>query len=209
MKKLTFIFTVTVLLLLMSTATVASAAAKKDKTAPTVAKTNPADGAKDVMADGSIQIRFSEKIKKGSNISKITLKNAEQKKVSYSYEIKDKFLIITPKSNLKYSTDYTVAIPAGAVQDGSGNKLAKAYSFSFTTEDDPKAKKDEPKKDETKTSYKYLVELELNANKQLNRAELENYLPMFKLYGYDVQIISIKEAADDQGSESDKAASGQ
>jgi len=186
MKKLAFILTV--LLVFMSAATVVSAAAKKDKTAPTVTKTNPADYATDVMVDGSIQIRFSETIKKGSNISKITLKESELKKVSYTYEIKDKFLIITPKANLKHNTVYTVTIPAGAVQDSSGNKLAKAYSFSFSTEEDPKVKRDEVKK-----AYKYLVELEVNMNEQLTQVQAVYYSQLLKAVGFDAQIKSITE----------------
>jgi len=197
MKKLAFILTV--LLVFMSTATVVSAAAKKDKTAPTVTKTNPADYATDVMVDGSIQIRFSETIKKGSNISKISLKESELKKVSYSYEIKDKFLIITPKAKLKYNTVYTITIPAGAVQDSSGNKLANEYSFSFSTEEDPA----KVKKDEAKKSYKYLVELELNMNEQLTQAQAAYYTQLLKAVGFDARIKSITEITSGQDSKSE------
>lgn len=188
-KELLLLFISAALVISMS-ATGVFAAAKKDTAPPTVSKTNPVDYATDVMVDGHIQIRFSESIKKGSNISKITLKESDLTAVAYSYEIKDKFLTIIPKKNLKYGTAYTVNIPKGAVQDAAGNKLAKAFSFSFVTEEDPA----NAKAREEGKAYKYLVELEVSMNEQLTDTMAGYYsLMLNKFMGFDAVFKSIKE----------------
>ena len=178
------------LLVFMSATAYASAAAKKDTKAPVVTKTNPIDTDADVMIESSIYIRFSEAVVKGSKIKNITLKEAELKKVSYSYEIKDNLLILKPKSKLKYNSFYTVTIPAAAVQDAAGNKLAKEYSFSFLTEQDPaKAEQEAAKK------YKYLVELELNTDTKMTEEQFIFYASLLKGLGFDAGFRSVKEIA--------------
>lgn len=188
MKRAFLSVILSLLLLFMSAATAASAATKKDTKAPAVTKSNPAAYDADVMVDGDIQIRFSEAVKKGSKISKISLKESDIKTVAFSYEIKDKFLIIRPKAKLKYDTVYTVTIPSGAVQDKSGNKLANNYSFNFITEEDPASKKEDDSK-----AYKYLVELEISLNEKLDENMAQYYTQLLKQLGFDAAFRSIKE----------------
>ncbi len=176
------------LLVFMSATAYASAAAKKDTKAPVVTKTNPVDTDADVMIESSIYIRFSEAVKKGSKIKDITLKESDLKKVNYSYELKDNFLILKPKDKLKYNTFYTVAIPAAAVQDLAGNKLAKEYSFTFLTEQDPAKEGQEAAK-----TYKYFVELELNTDYKLEEDQFTFYSTLLKSFGFDANFKSVKE----------------
>jgi hypothetical protein len=115
-------------------------AAAKDTKAPTITKTSPVDKATDIMLESEIVVRFSENIKKGKAIDSISIKSVLGKTIAYTYEINNNLLVITPKSKLAYSTDYTIIIPAGVVKDSAGNNLKKDYTFNFITEEDPKAK---------------------------------------------------------------------
>lgn len=177
------------LLILLSITTAASAASKKDTKAPVITKTNPVDYDTNVMVDGSILIRFSEGIQKSTNIAKISLKESDLKKVTFTYEINDKFIVIKPKTNLKYDTIYTVSIPSAAVKDSSGNKLTKAYVFSFITEQDPaKAVTGDEAED-----YNYIVELEVHMDDELTETKTEYYTQLLKYLGIDAEFKNVKE----------------
>jgi len=188
-----FIGIVCIIVMLLSAVTVVKAAANKDTEAPAVTRTNPADYDSDVMIDGYIQIRFSEDVKKGSNISKVMLLESDLKTVDYSYEIKNKLLVIKPKANLKYDTVYTVTLPSGAVQDLSGNKLTKAYSFSFITEKDPSKSTQGSDK-----AYKYLVELEINMDERLTDSKIEYYNYLLNSFGFDAVFRNVTEVTHDK-----------
>lgn len=106
-----------------------------DETAPAIIATIPADGAKDVSATGKITITFDEKIEAGTANGVATLNNQpvnaewSSKSVSFSY------------SNLDYNTEYTFQMPAGFVQDKSGNAYNKAVNIVFTTMNRPTVEK--------------------------------------------------------------------
>ncbi|HWJ03253.1 MAG TPA: Ig-like domain-containing protein, partial [Verrucomicrobiae bacterium] len=109
-----------------------STAQPPDLTAPTIVSTDPANGAVDVPVTTPITISFSEAIQLGSNSSAITVKKGT-KTVGYKLSISGSNLVITPNLSLSTRSTYTVSIPAGAVTDLSGNSLAAAYTFSFST----------------------------------------------------------------------------
>ncbi len=162
-------------------------AAAKDTKAPTVTKISPANLATDIMIESSIVVRFSESIVKGKSISKVAVKDANKKAVTYTYEIKDNLLIITPKADLKYNTQYTVTIPADAVKDKAGNSLKKSATGDFLTELDPAKKTNVDT-----TGTKYRIEIEANLDSEPT-SETQRYLEQYmKLLGVDAKIISVK-----------------
>ncbi len=184
MKKIISIVCMFTVLLFMAEP---AQAAAKDTKAPTVTKTSPANLDTDVMIESSIVIRFSENIVKGKSISKVTLKDGNKKAVTYTYEIKDNLLIISPKSDLKYNTQYAVGIPADAVKDKAGNSLKQPVTSGFLTELDPS-------KESTAAApgKKYLIEIEANLDSEPT-PETQQYLEQYmKLFGVDAKIISVE-----------------
>lgn len=97
-----------------------------DGEAPKLVSTLPADKAKDVTANGSVILTFNEKVVAAANDGKATLDGEEivptvsGKTVVYKY------------TGLKYSTDYTFTLPAGAIEDRTGNAF-EGVSLTFTT----------------------------------------------------------------------------
>jgi len=106
-----------------------------DKTAPSIIATIPTNNATDVSAMGKITVTFDEKIEAGPANGVATLNgqpiNADwsSKSVSFSY------------SNLDYNTEYTFKMPAGFVQDKSGNAYNEAVNIVFTTMNRPTVEK--------------------------------------------------------------------
>ncbi len=101
---------------------------------PTVTKTNPASDATKISLTAPIVITFSENIKAGPNYSGIYIKNTiSGVKVAISKTISGNTLTIKQTTNKLYNTPYQVYLPAGAVKDTTGNNLAKAYTYKFTT----------------------------------------------------------------------------
>lgn len=185
MKKILAFFCVIAILVTISSpvsATVSSV--KADTKAPTIVKTYPADGSKDVMVESSIMLRFSETLRKGKNIAKVTLKEAGTTKVEFTYELSGNLITITPDAKLKYNTLYTVTVPASAVKDKAGNNFAKMYSFTFLTEKDPADTKEEVKTG----SYQYILEIEANLDHKLTDIEVENFTQLLKGFGLDADI---------------------
>lgn len=97
----------------------------EDAEPPVVTSMIPADGATGVSATGRITISFNERIKAVENAGKATLNDNEltaqwsSRSVSFDY------------FNLNYGQNYTFSMPAGFVQDNSGNKAA-AVQLTFT-----------------------------------------------------------------------------
>jgi len=105
-----------------------------DTIAPTLISTNPKDSAKGFSRTAAITIKFSENIKSSINWSKVYIKNLKTgKKVSISKLIKSNKLYIKMSAKRYAYNWYRVYIPASAVKDSAGNKLAKSYSFKFKT----------------------------------------------------------------------------
>jgi autotransporter family porin len=104
-----------------------------DTIAPKVTSTTPKNKATGISRSSTIAIKFSENIKASTYWSKIYIKDKYGKKVSISKWIKGNTLYIkTTRKRLSYSY-YTVYIPAYAVKDYTGNKLATRYTFKFKT----------------------------------------------------------------------------
>lgn len=105
-----------------------------DKTAPKVTSTNPKKKATRVSRTRIIAIKFSEKLKASVNWSKIMVKNIRTgKKVKISKLIKSNILYLKMSSKRYAYNWYQVYIPAYAVKDYAGNKLAARYTFKFKT----------------------------------------------------------------------------
>ena len=98
-----------------------------DETAPVVTGTVPANNATGVSASGKITISFDERIESANSDGAVTLGDKtlqpewNSRSVSFNY------------SQLDYGTQYTFQMPAGYVQDKSGNKYAEAVVINFTT----------------------------------------------------------------------------
>jgi len=105
-----------------------------DTEPPLVIATYPQDGAKDVPPWSSIYIAFSEGVVPGPAWDSIVVKDQSGVAIPVDKCSCGSVLYLNPfLDSLNYDTQYTVTIPVGAVMDRSGNKLEKAYSFSFTT----------------------------------------------------------------------------
>jgi hypothetical protein len=107
--------------------------------------------------------------------------------VKYTYEIKDNLLTITPKSNLKYSTAYVLAVPASAVKDSAGNALKEDYTLNFITEENPAAQKKN-----ADTAYKYNLEIEANLFGELTQGMQDYLIQYLKLFGIDAKIKNVE-----------------
>ena len=106
-----------------------------DKTPPTVTSTSPTSNAAGVSLTTPITIIFSENIVEGANFSGIYIKNLSTgATVSLaSKTISGNTLTIKQTLNRLNNNTYQVYIPAGAVKDATGNSLAAAYTYNFTT----------------------------------------------------------------------------
>lgn len=104
---------------------IGTAATADDDTAPVVISTLPAGGATGVSAAGRITVSFDERIVAGDTQTAATLGDTplqpiwNTRSVSFNY------------NSLSYGQTYTFTLPAGYVNDRSGNASA-ALSFSFT-----------------------------------------------------------------------------
>ncbi|MEW6447726.1 MAG: Ig-like domain-containing protein [Bacillota bacterium] len=104
-----------------------------DTRAPTVTGTDPTNGATGVPVDKTIKVTFSEEVRQGETYDQISLKDDQDRDVTFTKQLTGNELTVDPTNNLKYGTSYKVNIPAGAVKDAAGNKLKEAYTFSFRT----------------------------------------------------------------------------
>ena len=102
-----------------------------DEEAPVVTATVPANNATGISATGKITVSFNEKIQAGQS-NGLAMMNGKvmdpvwsNRSVSFNY------------SNLDYNTQYTFQMPAGYVEDKSGNQLAEVVTITFTVMDRP------------------------------------------------------------------------
>jgi hypothetical protein len=109
-----------------------------DTTPPTVASTSPVANATGVAISTAVSATFSEAM----NASTITTTSFTLKagttpvSGSVSYNSGTYTATFTPGANLSYSTTYTATLST-AITDATGNPLASAYSWSFTTASAP------------------------------------------------------------------------
>ncbi|MBF7081623.1 S-layer homology domain-containing protein [Desulfallas sp. Bu1-1] len=101
-----------------------------------VTGTDPADGAVGVPLDEAIEVFFNRDITRGAYFPGISLTCAGTV-IDYVYELSGNVLTLDPPGDLDYNVTCAVYIPAGAVEDLSGNPLADAYHFSFSTVSGP------------------------------------------------------------------------
>lgn len=112
-----------------------------DTTPPTLQTLNPADNATDVAVNTNLVLSFNENIRKGTG--NITIHLAADSSVvqtidiaSAAVTISGMDLTINPPADLANSTSYYINIPAGAIEDVSGNDYAgftDAATWNFTT----------------------------------------------------------------------------
>jgi len=105
-----------------------------DTTPPTVSSTSPVADATSVAIGTTVSVTFSEAMDSSTiTTGSFTLDSVAG---SVSYEIGTYTATFTPSANLAYSTTYTATLST-AITDISGNPLASAYSWSFTTRSRP------------------------------------------------------------------------
>jgi hypothetical protein len=121
-----------------------------DEVAPVVTATIPADQATGVSATGKITISFDERIEQAivqtgaDGIGQAPVATLTETATGTPVKIAPSWSnrsVSFEYSGLKYNTQYGFLLPAGYVQDKSGNKLAEAVSISFTTMDRPSVDK--------------------------------------------------------------------
>ncbi len=103
-----------------------------DDQAPVVTATIPADQATGISATGKITVSFDERIVAAEGAGKASLTALNGKAVDLTPTWSSRSVSFD-YSMLDYGTQYTFTMPANYVQDRSGNKLAEAVTFSFTT----------------------------------------------------------------------------
>lgn len=118
----------------------------KEKILPYIENVTPAPGSVNVDTKSAITFDFSENIKRGKDFDKISLFEGTGKSIPYSIEVKEKSIIITPKSSLNYETAYSIKIPANAIVDMADNPLREeAYTYFFTKGEEEKKVVEPPK----------------------------------------------------------------
>ena len=101
-----------------------------DTTAPTVVSKSPAAGAPGVAVGTTVSVTFSEAMDASTiTTSSFTLDSVSG---SVSYSSGTYTATFTPSDNLTLGTTYTANLST-AITDATGNPLASAYSWSFTT----------------------------------------------------------------------------
>ncbi len=94
---------------------------------------SPSDGSTGIAWGESIRVTFDDVIIKGSRFSQIKLTDEYGNEVECDYELNSKYLDITPRQKLDYSTTYTLSIPKSSVASEHGVENVTAYESSFTT----------------------------------------------------------------------------
>jgi hypothetical protein len=105
-----------------------------DTTAPTVSSTSPASGATGIAVNTVVTATFSEAMAASTiTTTSFTLKaGTTPVSGSVSYNSSTHTATFTPSANLAGSTTYTATLST-SITDATGNPLASAYSWSFTT----------------------------------------------------------------------------
>ena len=107
-----------------------------DFVAPTVNFTNPVNGAAWVEVGSTITAIFSETMDISTITTDTCIINNGRDDIRGMVSYSDKMAIFAPSANMDFNTIYTATITTGA-RDLSGNPIASAYTWSFTTESIP------------------------------------------------------------------------
>jgi uncharacterized repeat protein (TIGR02543 family) len=102
---------------------------------PLIQSYEPGDHAVNVSIDKEFRITFDRNIYQGDTFGAIALKDSGNDIIPVTKEMDKDTLIITPSENLKYNSEYTLALPAMSIADSNGKKLAEDWSISFRTEE--------------------------------------------------------------------------
>lgn len=104
-----------------------------DKSAPKIKSTNPLNNTKEVSRTSPVIIKFTETIYKGTNYSKIYIKDLKTGKIAQAtITISGNTLTIKTKHSRCGMDKYMVYIPTGAVKDKAGNNV-HYYLSNFKT----------------------------------------------------------------------------
>jgi hypothetical protein len=98
-----------------------------DITPPSLESTLPVDSAIDVPLNAAVSALFSEDIQEGADFGDITVNG-----IAITPSVASATLTIA-HDWFAESTEYTVTIPAGAIEDLAGNPLVGGEEWSFTT----------------------------------------------------------------------------
>jgi len=102
-----------------------------------VVETVPQDQSVDVPINEAILVKFNKPLQVAAGI---TLLDSDGKEVEVESEVRDEnrmTVVISPANDLDYEKNYTLTIPAHAVQDRDGIGLQQAYTFQFQTMSQP------------------------------------------------------------------------
>lgn len=105
-----------------------------DNASPKITYITPEANTNNIDLTSNINIYFNENIQKDVSFNNIYI-TCSAGKVSTTCSIIGNSLVISPSSQLKSNTTYTVVIPTSSVKDLSGNSFKSDFTFSFTTID--------------------------------------------------------------------------
>ena len=106
-----------------------------DKIRPIINTIDPTNEAVNVQLNKVIRITFSEDIKAGNtgSYNSINIRNSDGTYITLTKIITNNILTLTPTTNLKAGTTYTINIPQYAIADITGNTLLNTYTSTFST----------------------------------------------------------------------------
>ena len=103
-----------------------------DRSAPIVVSSQPANKSTNVMTNTVVTLTFDEAIDVKSVTSDMVVLKEGSKVVAGSVEVSLNSLTFTPKSPLRYNTEYVLTLLQG-LKDSSGNTVSVDQSWRFTT----------------------------------------------------------------------------
>lgn len=110
--------------------------AQPDTILPSVISVLPENGTTDFPAQAAVIVNFSESIGPGAKVGEIRL-TANDKAVDFNIKYYASELILTPIAALPFNASCKVTLPAGSINDLSGNALLSEFSFEFSIENGP------------------------------------------------------------------------
>lgn len=138
-----------------------------DYISPRIESIVPADQAREVDTNSTISVKFSEKIRAGSEIEGIELIYGNNQRIPLNIGISGDTLTIKPLIELQYNTTYFIIVPYNSVVDLSGNKLYGTELMFFTTKSIPselKVDMSKPSKDAKYISINNPIQIFYNEN---------------------------------------------
>ncbi len=100
---------------------------------PEIVFAYPGNNMTNVYLDSKIMIKFNQEIVGGVTYENIKLYSTDSREVSISTSIEGEWLYINLASNLSEHTEYSLIIPAGALQNSNEDILMYDYELNFET----------------------------------------------------------------------------